>query len=393
MKKYAKKSMRNEFHIIIEHKFWSLFFSFVFFTLFVSLMSCIDFNAISKLMFFGGIITFSIVFLIWKEARKKVRNFQNEIVKENINEKRYELKKLALIILMLSSLVSIPAYCLFDPIQSYAANVVEYIYPKAVQNFGEKIVESIEEITTGSRDKNGSTETNVDNVDNVDNVKYIACATSEILVSTYEQDYDIDKFFLSEYFYGINERFRSYEVSNLLNEKIYSLFNKEKSDKPNVLEDEALSIQNKKNQFLKQIERAQKYINNSTKWKSCAPTSDELIDICNSRENLIRAGYHDFRFCFLLSNNFQRLGNEYLKVSNDSNELFEDYDAILYYYCKSIEADKMALTFSTTVEERNCCLERIFMRYQDIGTEEGINIKIREAANIICKQLREDMNL
>lgn len=148
-----KKSLRNEFHIIIEHKFWSLFFSFVFFTLFVSLMSCIDFNAISKFMFSGGIISFNI-FSIWKITRKKVRNIQNEIVKENINEKRYELKKLALIILMLSSLVSIPAYCLFDPIQSYAANVVEYIYPKAVQNFGEKIVESIEEITKGSRDKN-----------------------------------------------------------------------------------------------------------------------------------------------------------------------------------------------------------------------------------------------
>lgn len=372
--------IKEKFLLVKKHKFYSIVVGFLFFTFFVSLMSCFKLRLISQILFSGGIFFIAKLLLCIKKIKIWLENtFSKFFI--NKKDRCIEFIKLTLVLVSFTSVLSISSFCLCKPVQAYAADVVDYCYPKIILNMRDDIINEIKELT-GESDSEEKEDINKD-------YSYIACSSSNFLISTDKKDYEIDESFLYSFFYEINELYRSYEIYDILDENIYSLYNNIEANKPERLKEEVYAVQKIEDDFLEQVDSAKKYDINSTYWKQTVPNSDSLVKICKQRENIIDKGYHDFRFCFLLSNNFQMLADEFLAVSNDANEPFEDYDAVLYYYCQSINADKKALTFSVSVEEKICCLDRIATRYQDISCVKGIDAKTREKAEIISKSINE----
>ncbi len=373
------------------HKILSVIVFIISFLLVVSLMDCFDFGTLSRILFSGGVFLATILF----GSIKKLNEYMHEQLNK-IKEKSlwwYKAVKLTTSIFVAACIVGGFSYCLFSPVRDCGKFIVDQAYPKYVVSIGNLVVNSVTEFTTGN-DGAGGDKNSSDKTDGRDD-KYIACQQSTMLVSVDCDDCIVDDKLIDKYFHGISKVYSKEEISAILEEDIYSLYSSRSNNKskPELLIKKMYEIQDTEDSIIANKDAGKKFAVNSTKWRETVPTTDEMIDLANSREDLISRGYKDYNFYKLLSNNYQDIADEYLYVSLDRNEEFKSQNAIIYYYCKSIEADKQTLSMAEDDNERIACLQRIAARYIDMADCEIIDSEIRESAELIGNQIREDFNI
>lgn len=120
----------------------------------------------------------------------------------------------------------------------------------------------------------------------------------------------------------------------------------------------------KENFFTEKVEEAKAYKEKRKidEWQDTVPdVCDYKTNVMEDRISIIDDGKADGEICFLVANNHQYIGNEY-KSQN------KEYEAVIYYWGKSIIYTEEGLMYGDLSEEqRNTYYRYLKARYKDIA--------------------------
>ena len=114
-------------------------------------------------------------------------------------------------------------------------------------------------------------------------------------------------------------------------------------------------------------------------WYKMLPHENELIEVIRYQEEYAEA-YPCYVIFLRLSNNYQRLGNEYLrqKASNST---------IKYYYYMSLIYDYECIKYAENKSHFNSSLSRVYYRFKDVVSFCEITDSEREKARFVMEGL------
>ena len=258
-------------------------------------------------------------------------------------------------------------------VQEKGESIVRKYYPQSIIEKGEMINATLDSYLNGNLSVSNDSGLIEPNTENEETYHYNN-NTNFILLNP---DIEINNlhFYLSKFFYTDKPY-----LYTALEESLFSIV--ETKDPVSTTDSLYLiyEAQLMENDFLTQIVAAHNLTINTKTWREAIPDSSDLDSIIESRLSIIANGTHSFNLYNRLSNNYQTYADEY-------NIYGTNADAVIYYYCKSIEMDMLSLAYSSNYEEMYTALDRIYMRYHDIAgcrmVDSDIQIRAQNIYNLI----------
>jgi len=192
-------------------------------------------------------------------------------------------------------------------------------------------------------------------------------------------DYDIPPESYSELF----EHIYFYVNENVDTGSILKHFNDIYGVKTAVKEDlEFSNIQSKEDAFISKKVRGVDYKEKNgvnEEWYKMLPYENELLEIIRSQKEYAES-YPCYVIFLRLSNNYQRLGNEYLHQKSSNS-------TIKYYYYMSLLCDYECIKYAENKEHFNSSVSRVYFRFKDIDSCCEITDSEREKARFVMEGL------
>ncbi len=338
----------------------------------ISLASCFHFAVLLGVFVFSGVIL--AFFDFYKKKKPEFMKKISDFIKNYPLTRRF--LKLFRRVCVLIITVSLISFVFGENTKALADHIVQQHFPPSVVEFGNKV----KSLVTGQPDTTESNQSVVLEDELNDDSDY---QVDSFRIVNPNAEYSVEQF-MNQLFRGPESAIREMQLGLYLRDNFYDLFSSCDSSTDFDCDTELNKIALLETDFLNRIDLAAPYMESDVvKWYNMLPTSDDLDEIIWLREDLVSRGYK----CYTI---FNRLSNDYQEYALEFYHLNENPDAILYYYCKSIEADMLALSYATSRQEMNTCLRRIQIRYQDIYTSAIIDESIREIAKAVSIQIAID---
>ena len=372
------------FQILLPFLFFC-FTAYLSWNFWISFFVCFYGKGIIKVLFSEGVF-FGIFAVFFSFTKNKITNL--DIVKkikvflQSFMLKNMRITKVITIVFAIVFINSMLAFFVLPisaKVQEKGESIVRKYYPQSIIEKGEILNATLDSYLNG--DLSVSSESTLIEPNPEDEEIYHYNINTNFILLNPDMEINNLHFYLSKFFYTD----KTY-LYTALEESLFSIV---ETKSPVSTTDSLYLIYNSQlmeNDFLTQIVAAHNLTVNTETWREAIPDSSDLDSIIDSRLSIIANGTHSFYLYNKLSNNYQIYADEF-------NIYGTNADAVIYYYCKSIEMDMLSLAYSSNYEEMYTALDRIYMRYHDIAGCGIVDSDIRIRAQSIYGLIDRYYNL